>query len=199
LNTYSPKSSGTPRPIKVVAMLLLPVLIGAVVACDNGTGSNGSSQPAATATSVPYAGVPEGKPPLLGAPVPDPQEVIDTEAAGQLPAFLSQAGVQKDKITALYKGAVDNYDAYSHIPCYCGCAIYMHAHMSLAQCYIKQENADGSMVFTDHSMSCDICQGVAQQTLNGIAAGTPLKDIRTAVYNKFKYTQIWTDTPPPSQ
>ena len=59
----------------------------------------------------------------------------------------------------------------------------------------RRKNADGSVVFTDHSTSCDICQGVAKETLDGIAASTPLKDVRAAVFRDFKYTGIWTDTP----
>jgi hypothetical protein len=51
------------------------------------------------------------------------------------------------------------------------------------------------VVFTDHSTSCDICQGVAKETLDGIAASTPLKDVRAQVFKDFKYTGIWTDTP----
>lgn len=201
------KHNGTPRPVKVAAMLFVPILIAGIVACDNGSGNGSANPPAAAPTAASqapasggaYAGLPEGKPPVMGAPVPDPAEQLNTEPSGQMPAFLSQAGAQQAKISALYQGAVTNYDAYSHVPCYCGCAIYTTPHKSLAECYIKQMNADGSVVFTDHSMSCDICQGVAQMTVDGLAAKTPLKDIRAAVYNKFKYTQIWTDTPPPTQ
>ena len=101
------------------------------------------------------------------------------------------------KITAEYQGAVDHYADYSHIPCFCGCAAYMHAHMSLAECYIKQKNADGTVVFTDHSMSCDICQGVAASTLDGLAKNTPLTQVRADIFKQFSYTQIWTDTPAP--
>jgi hypothetical protein len=180
------KEQGTSRPVKVLAMLLMPLLAFAIAACDNG------GQAARNA----YDGSPEGKPPGLGAPVPDPKEVTDTKPAGALPDFVNSIkGPMHDRIAALYQGAVDHYDAYSHIPCYCGCAIYTTAHMSLAQCYIKMKNADGSVVFTDHSTSCDICQGVAKETLDGIAASTPLKDVRAAVFKNFKYTGIWTDTP----
>lgn len=56
--------------------------------------------------------------------------------------------------------------------------------------------ADGSVTFTDHSTSCDICEGIAKVTLEGVNTNTPLKDIRAAVFTKYKYTGIWTDTPP---
>lgn len=200
MNIPTRRKDGTSRLIKVLAMLILPVLVVAIVACDNGgnSGNSGSSGSSSTTTSAqPYANAPEGKPPALGKPVPDPATRLETKPASELPSFLSEAGpTLQDKITNQYKGAVANYDAYSHIPCYCGCAVYEHAHMSLAECFIQKKNDDGTVTFTDHSMSCDICQGIAQMTIDGIAANKPVKDIRTEVFNKYKYTQIWTDTPP---
>ncbi len=181
---------GAHQLVKVVTMLLLPLLLAAIVACDNSSGSVKTSR-------APYEGVPDGKPTNLGAPVPNPEEVLETKAAGQLPDFLSQlGGAARSKVAVLYKGAMDNYDIYSHIPCYCGCAIYAKPHRSLADCFIKERKDDGEVVFTDHSLTCELCQGAAQITVDGIAKGTPQKEIRAAVFNKLKYTGIWTDTPP---
>lgn len=164
----------------------MPLLAFAIVSCDNGQ-----------AARTPYQDSPEGKPPGLGAPVPDPKEVVETKPATAAPDFLaSMTGPAHDRVAALYKGAVDHYDAYSHVPCFCGCAIYATAHMSLAQCFIKEKNADGTMTFTDHSTSCDLCQTAAQMTLDGIGQNTPLKQVRTDIFQKLKYTGIWTDTPP---
>jgi len=181
-------SGGTPRPVKVVAMLFLPLIVAGIVACDNTGGA-----PAA------YANMPEGVPPLLGTPVPDPKEALETKAAGQLPEFLTTALLtdnERTRTTSYYQGAVDHYDSYKYIPCYCGCAIYTTAHKNLAECFIKDMKDTGEVVFTDHSVTCSQCQTAAKLTLEGIAAGTSLKDIRTQVHNELKYTQIWTDTPP---
>ncbi len=189
------RGTGNPRSLKVAAMLLLPLLI-AIVACDNNS-APAVSPTATTAAAAPYASSPEGKPKQSLAPIPDPKEVSETKAAGQLPDFLSQAsGNERDKIANLYKGAIAHYAEYSQVPCYCGCAVYTHAHMSLAQCYISSKKDNGEITFTDHSMTCDICQGVAQMTVDGLAKSTPLKDIRSDVFKKFSYTGIWTDTPP---
>ena len=68
--------------------------------------------------------------------------------------------------------------------------------MSSADCFISSKSDTGEITFTDHSLSCDICQGVAQSTLDGLAQNTPLKDIRANIFKKFSYTGIWTDTPP---
>jgi hypothetical protein len=179
-----------------MAMLLLPVLI-ALVACGTNDATPTPANTPTTAAPATY-NIPEGKPPGLGAAVPDPKEATETLPAGQLPTFLANVlPALRDKVTAGYQGAVDHYTEYSHMPCYCGCAIYEHAHMSLAQCYIKQKNDDGSIVFTDHSTTCDICQGVASMTLDGLTQNKALTDVRSDVFKKFGYTQIWTDTPAP--
>jgi Protein of unknown function with PCYCGC motif len=163
-------------------MLMLPMLVAAVVACDNGTASR-----------APYEGVPEGTPPNLGSTVPDPKEQVATLPAGEMPDYVKTADAV---VQTLYKGAVDQFDAYSHIPCYCGCAIYTTAHKNLAECFIKEKKADGTLVFTDHSLTCSQCQQGAQMTLDGLAQGTPLKDVRQAIFDELSYTGIWTDTPP---
>lgn len=171
-------------------MLLLPLLVVMVVACGD-AGSGGSAQRA------PYADIPEGKPSGSTRPVPDPKEVVETKPVGELPSFVMNmaAGPIRDKTEALYKGAVEHYDDYSHIPCYCGCAVYMTHHTSLASCFLKEKPGEQA-TFTDHSTTCDLCQEAAQMTVDGVAKGTPLKDIRAAVFTKLKYTGIWTDTPP---
>lgn len=185
----SPDKVGVSPLMRVAAMLLLPMLVAIVVAC----GDNAGGQTA----RAPYADVPEGKPAALGQPVPDPKEVVETKAAGQLPDFISKlTGKDLERATIYYKGAMEHYDSYKHIPCYCGCAIYTTKHMNLSECYIKEKMSDGSMVFTDHSVTCSLCQEGAKMTLEGLAQNTPLKDIRANIFTKLNYTQIWTDTPP---
>jgi hypothetical protein len=173
--------------MRVLTMLLVPVIAFAIASCGDSGG-----------TREPYAGIPEGKPPGLGAPVPDPKEVLETKPKGTLPDFLAKlTDPKKTRVTGLYQGAVDHHEAFGHIPCYCGCAIYTTPHESLASCFINDMASDGSTItFTDHSTSCDICEGIAQMTMEGIAASKPLKDIRTDVFNKYNYTGIWTDAPP---
>ena len=179
---------------RVLIMLLVPAVVGFVIACDNGSGGN---QGGNTVERAAYEGIPEGKPPGLSGSVPDPKEVLETTPAGQLPDFLQEVlGPSKAAVTALYQGAAANYDEFGYIPCYCGCAIYEHPHGSLAACFIKSQSPDGSLEWTDHSTTCSQCQEAAQMTIDGTAKGTPLKDIRAAVFKQLSYTGIWTDTPP---
>jgi hypothetical protein len=177
-------------------MLLLPLLVVAVIACDSGN-SNATTPTAGAGGDTRYANSPEGRPKFLPNPVPDPAEVLETKPAGQLPDFLSEAPAsQKAKITASYQGAVDHHDQYMYIPCYCGCAIYTNPHMGLNDCYIKERGADGSVTFTNHSLTCNQCQQGAEMTLAGIAEGKALKDVRADIFKALSYTGIWTDTPP---
>ena len=174
------------RHLRVLAALAMPLMLAFLVsACDSGGG--GSTAPT-TAARVHVTTTP--------APnriVPDPPEQVETTAAGQLPSFLSKAAAN---IQPLYQGALDHPDAYSQIPCYCGCAMYEHPHMSLKNCFIANTAADGSITWTDHSTSCDICTGIAKMTVAGLSANTPLAQLREAVHAKYKYTNVWTDTPP---
>lgn len=192
--------SGVSPLVRVAIMLLLPVIVGALIACDNGSGGtrqDGGTLPANPVARAPYEGVPEGKPKNLSGSVPNPKEVLETAQKGQLPNFLEDVlGPSKQAVTTLYQGAAEHYDEFGYIPCYCGCAIYEHPHQDLAECFIKSMSADGSVEFTDHSTTCSQCQEAAQMTIDGLAEATPLKDIRAAVFNKLNYTGIWTDTPP---
>lgn len=177
------------RQVRVLAALALPLLLAFLIsACDSGGG--GSS---ATPTTAAAARVHVTTTPAPNRIVPDPPEQVETTAAGQLPSFLSKAAAN---IKPLYQGALEHPDAYSQIPCYCGCAMYQHAHMSLKNCFIANTAADGAITWTDHSTSCDICTGIAKMTVDSFAAQTPLTQLREAVHAKYKYTNVWTDTPP---
>ncbi len=172
-------------------MLLLPMLMWAVIACDNGAGGQ-------TTARAPYEGVPEGTPKGLGSTTPDPTEVLEKAPAGQLPSFIAKlTGPDLQRATNLYTGAMQHYDEFGYIPCYCGCAIYEHPHKSLADCYVKSKAADGTMEFTDHSTTCSQCQEGAQIALDGLGQKMSIADIRTTEYKRLGYTQIWTDTPAP--
>jgi hypothetical protein len=173
------------RQVRLGVALALPLVLALIIsACDQG-GAGGATPGAArvhvTATPSRF--------------VPDPPEQVETTAAGALPAFVNGKNVSA-KVPALYQGARDHSAEYSQIPCYCGCAIYQHPHSSLLSCFIKEKAADGSITWTDHSTSCNICTSVAEMTLAGLTQGTPLAQIRDLVHEKHKYTGVWTDTPP---
>jgi hypothetical protein len=171
--------------LKIGIALVLPLLIAAVIAgCgDQPTSGTGSSAVVhVTATVAP------------SQRVPDPQEVVETAATGVTPQFLVNTKFDKDKSIVRYAFAAAHKDDLAQIPCFCGCALYEHAHTSLQSCYMKMVNADGSIVYTDHSVTCDTCTGEVDMMMK--LAGTPLKEIRAQIEKKYNYTGVWTDTPP---
>jgi hypothetical protein len=91
-----------------------------------------------------------------------------------------------DVVRDAYRFAAANPDILSKIPCYCGCGA--EGHQSNLACYVKQVNADGSVVFDDHALNCGICVDIARDTMLLIQEGKTLKQIRTyidAQYSKF--------------
>jgi hypothetical protein len=175
------------RRLRVSAALAMPLLLAFVIsACDSGGGGAATTPTTAARVHVTTT-------PAPNKIIPDPVEKSETTTGGKLPSFVTSAATS---FQTLYQGALDHPDAYSAIPCYCGCALYTHAHMSLMNCFISNTAADGAITWTDHSMNCDICTGIAEMTVDGVAAKTPLAQIREAVHAKFKYTNVWTDTPP---
>jgi Protein of unknown function with PCYCGC motif len=195
LNMSPPIPAGARRPgqVRLLIALALPLLIAVAIAgCGDQAGAPAASQSApqvivhSTATVAP------------GQKVPDPKEgAEDTAYAPDVtPQFLvNLKDSTKDKTTARYAFAVSHAADLSKMPCYCGCALYQHAHTSLQSCYIRSIGADGTVVYTDHSTSCDICTGEVDLMMQ-VAPNTPLTAIRQAIHQKFGYTNVWTDTPP---
>jgi len=172
--------------LKIGIALALPLLVAVVIAgCGDqaASGSGGAASVHVTATVAP------------SQRVPDPKEVVETVAPGTTPQFLVSLKRNQEQSIARYAFAAEHKDALAQIPCYCGCALYEHAHTSLQSCYIKSVGADGQITYTDHSTSCDICTGEVDMMM-GLVANTPLKALRAQIDQKYNYTGVWTDTPP---
>ncbi len=59
------------------------------------------------------------------------------------PAFVTEAGVE---VKGLYEFQVVNGQVMRYMPCFCGCG-QDAGHRNNRDCYIKQVNSDGSVVF----------------------------------------------------
>jgi hypothetical protein len=59
------------------------------------------------------------------------------------PAFVTEAGAE---VKGLYEFQVVNGHVMRYMPCFCGCG-QDAGHRNNRDCYIKQVNADGSVVF----------------------------------------------------
>ena len=64
----------------------------------------------------------------------------------QLPPEVQQAD---PKVREAYQFAVANPDYLTNFPCYCGCVGM--GHKSNRDCYIRQINPDGSILFDNHA------------------------------------------------
>lgn len=190
----SVKNPARPAQIRLLISICLPVLLAVVISgCGDQAGApSGAAPPAAAVPVHVTATLP------ASSRIPDPPEGAETTAYAPdvTPQFLLDIKDNtKAKTIARYQFAVAHKDALAQVPCYCGCALYMHPHTSLESCYIRQVQADGKIVYTDHSTSCDICSGEVTMMMAQFA-NTPLKALRDAIHAKYSYTSVWTDTPP---
>lgn len=85
-----------------------------------------------------------------------------------------------------YQYAVANPDALKNVPCYCGCGKV--GHTSNYSCYVKQANADGTVVYDSHALGCSLCVDIAQDVRKMSQAGKSPGQIReqiVATYSSF--------------
>lgn len=86
--------------------------------------------------------------PVLAGPVTVDQfgDQNQTLPRSELPEFAKSAGRE---VSGLYRFAVEHGKELEYIPCFCGCKNI--GHRSNRDCYIKGENADGTLTYTSHS------------------------------------------------
>jgi hypothetical protein len=127
------------------------------------------------------------------APNGDLQEL--TASVEQLPSFLDNLD---PRIVEAYKIAAANRDLLKWIPCYCGCG-ESAGHLHNGHCFIKEEKADGSIVWDDHGTRCGTCMEIAVVSAKLKQDGKSVKEIRQFIDNAFKegYAKP-TPTPMPS-
>ncbi len=117
-----------------------------------------------------------------------------TASSDVLPTFLN---AQREEIRLVYQVAGKATDIIQWIPCYCGCG-ESSGHKSNMNCFIKEINSDGSVVWDDHGTRCGVCLQIAIDSVKMKQEGKSLKEIRTIIDNTYKkgYAKP-TDTPMP--
>jgi hypothetical protein len=75
-----------------------------------------------------------------------PSTTIKLAPASALPNFVKTA---PPNVQEAYRFAIANQDYLANFPCYCGCGSV--GHQSNLECYIKEVNPDGSLVFDEHA------------------------------------------------
>jgi hypothetical protein len=118
-----------------------------------------------------------------------------TASAHILPSFLKG---QPDQIRLVYEASGKATEILKWMPCYCGCG-ESAGHKSNMNCFIKEVNPDGSVVWDDHGTRCGVCLQIAVQSIKMKQEGKSLKEIRTYIDKTYEkgYANP-TDTPMPA-
>ncbi|MEK3881666.1 PCYCGC motif-containing (lipo)protein [Paenibacillus sp. PL2-23] len=110
-----------------------------------------------------------------------------TASEADLPAFL-------DNHTRLTSDLYAEVHAHAHllseIPCYCGCMAGTEIdepHDSLLRCYWAElPDADGSIMWTDHSTGCGICKKELEEVIALSKQGKTLEQIVAYINENYK-------------
>jgi len=152
------------KPYKLISVSLLTIFL--LTGC-------GSSQKDA------HTGQPDHTSHQTHAPNGDLQEL--TASVDKLPHFLDNLD---PRIADVYKIAGANRDLLKSIPCYCGCG-ESAGHQHNGNCFIKEEKADGSIVWDDHGTRCGVCMEIAVVAAKMKQEGKSVKEVRQFIDNTY--------------
>lgn len=141
----------------------------------------------------PPGDVKAGNPASSGLALPVEPETPDTiwdPAWSPLPKGASPRPMEQ--VRAAYAFAARRKDVLQYMPCYCGCE--KQGHKSDHDCFVKGRTAAGLPQWDSMGVSCDICLSVAQETMQMLAHGRSLSEIRKAHDAKYK-AKYGTSTP----
>jgi hypothetical protein len=100
---------------------------------------------------------------------------------------------QYEHIRVPYQLALANPELLSQIPCYCGCRA---VHKNVKDCFVREVKADGTVVWDNMGLACQICQDIVQDTRQLVRQNKSLVEIRAAIDQKYSRFGPATDTPP---
>lgn len=87
------------------------------------------------------------------------------------------------RVRQAYEFAVSNPEALKNVPCYCGCVGM--GHKNNYACYIKEQNADGAIVFDDHAIGCQICVDITFDVIKLTRQNKPASAIRAHIIENY--------------
>jgi hypothetical protein len=94
-----------------------------------------------------------------------------------MPDFVKTAPVSVQKA---YQFAAANPDVLKQLPCYCGCGSM--GHTSNFDCYVAEQNPDGSVKrFDEHALGCSICVDITLDSMRLLSQGKTIAEIKTYV------------------
>ncbi len=115
-----------------------------------------------------------------------------TTSVDDLPTFLD---AKSDDMKTLYTAVAKSQDLLESMPCYCGCGEF--GHTSNYDCFINQNNDDGSLVWDDHATKCQACLDIAAESIVEFGKGKSIKDIRHMIDEKYQEGDYPEPTPTP--
>lgn len=111
-----------------------------------------------------------------GSQETDSEHSFSMASMEDMPAEVKQAPTS---VQQSYQFAAANPDVLQQIPCYCGCGEM--GHTSNYNCYIAEENADGSLVYDPHALGCSICVDITLDTMRLLDQGKSAPEIKAYV------------------
>jgi hypothetical protein len=113
------------------------------------------------------------------APNSPPHEV----PLAPLSALPSKIQSAPQTVREAYQFAVANPEPLKNVPCYCGCAAL--GHKDNYDCYIQDAPTNGTIVFDEHAIGCDICVDITQDVLRMTRNGRAPPAIRAEIVKMY--------------
>jgi hypothetical protein len=111
------------------------------------------------------------------------------DPATVLPAYATGT----PELARLYTFAMRHPEVLTYMPCTCGCGPM--GHNSNWNCYIRTIEADGTVVFDEHAVNCQVCQDITSDVIRLWQRGSPLSEIRDTIDATYPGPQTPTDYP----
>lgn len=93
-----------------------------------------------------------------------------------------------------YAYAATHPEVLERIPCYCGCVA--EGHRSNLSCFVSGFRNNGTPVWTDHSLDCEMCVHIAREVMLMSRLGMSMPDIRGEIDRRYGHgTHRPTNTP----
>lgn len=105
-----------------------------------------------------------------------------TVGTHMIPDFLK---TQNENVVLIYKAVAQNTELLEHIPCYCGCG-ESAGHRSSKDCFVKEIEADGSIIWDDHGTKCNVCMEIALESIVLSRDGKTVEEIRSIIDSKYE-------------
>lgn len=109
-----------------------------------------------------------------------------------MPDYVQQS---PPRVREAYEFAVENPFALEFQPCYCGCGAM--GHVNNQDCFVKDIQPNGEVVYDNHAAGCGICVDIAQDVMRMTEEGKTPLEIRIYIDSYYSQFGPSTDTEMP--